>query len=64
MRPSKSTPVTESERLSDIMWRICDQYCKHPTRVITTEELCYRCERCPLNELVEYVDELRGKSST
>ena len=62
-RPSKGTPATESDRLGDIMWRLCDQYCKHPARVITTEELCRRCERCPLVDLVDYVDELRGKSS-
>lgn len=63
IRPSKGTPRSDNERLEDIMWKICDRYCKHPARLITTEELVYRCERCPLNELVDYVDELRGKSS-
>lgn len=54
-------PQTGSLRLEESMGKICDRYCKYPPRVIKPEELAFRCERCPLNEIAAYVDELRGK---
>ena len=57
----KKTPRTDDVRLGMMLGRICDQYCKHPARLIKQEELDFRCNHCPLNDIVAYTDELKDK---
>lgn len=61
IRTIPTPPRPDNERLDEIISRMCDQYCKHPLRLLKQEELEYRCEHCPMQDLVDYVDELRGK---
>ena len=46
-----------------MLGRICDQYCKHPARIIKQEELEFRCGHCPLNDIVAYVESIQEGDS-
>lgn len=58
----ESAPRSGNERLDDIIAGICDRQCRHPRRMLKKAELEWQCEHCPMNRLIEYVDELHGKS--
>lgn len=59
----KKTPRTDDVRLGMMLGRICDQYCKHPARLIKQEELEFRCSHCPLNDIVAYVESIKEGDS-
>lgn len=61
LRNKGTPPQTGSLRLAESLGKICDRYCKYPPRVIKPEELEFRCGRCPLNDIVAYVDEIQYK---
>ena len=57
----KRTPCSDYDRLDEQLGRMCDQYCKYPPRFMKQEEMDWRCARCPLVDIVAYVDELHGR---
>lgn len=56
-------PRSGNERLDDIIAGFCNRQCRHPRRMLKSVELEWQCEHCPMVKLIDYVDELRGKSS-
>lgn len=42
---------TVSQILDEVVYEICDKYCRFPRELKDDEELYGYCERCPLNKL-------------
>lgn len=52
----------EKNELTEVIEKICDDYCKMPDICATQERLNRHCQECPLNNLQYKVDYPLGRN--
>lgn len=52
----------EKNELTEVIEKICDDYCKMPDICTTQERLNRHCQECPLNNLQYKVDYPLGRN--